>query len=116
MWPLRTGRKFIRTKSVRLTRIAGARHYSSPLSCAEILAALHYAQMQVEPSDPKWPNRERLIMSKGNAAIGLYPVLADLGYFDPTEPATYTRLDRTMTNTGWMRPASPLSRVNFWPR
>ena len=84
--------KFIRTETVRLTRIAGAGHYSSTFSCAEILAALYYAQMRIEPSRPDWPDRDRFIMSKGHAAIGLYPVLADLGYFDPTELDTYTRL------------------------
>ena len=84
--------KFIRTETVRLTRIAGAGHYSSTFSCAEILAALYYAQMRIEPSRPDWPDRDRFVMSKGHAAIGLYPVLADLGYFDPAELDTYTRL------------------------
>ena len=84
--------KFIRTETVRLSRIAGAGHYSSTFSCAEILAALYYAQMRIEPSKPDWDNRDRFVMSKGHAAIGLYPVLADLGYFDPSELETYTRL------------------------
>ena len=84
--------KFIRTETVRLTKIAGAGHYSSTFSCAEILSALYYAQMRIEPSRPDWKNRDRFIMSKGHAAIGLYPVLADLGYFDPSELDTYTRL------------------------
>jgi len=84
--------KFIRTETVRLTRIAGAGHYSSTFSCAEILAALYYAQMRIEPANPSWEDRDRFIMSKGHAAIGLYPVLADLGYFDPSDLDTYTRL------------------------
>ncbi len=84
--------KFIRTETVRLTRIAGAGHYASTFSCAEILAALYYAQMRIEPSDPDWADRDRFVMSKGHAAIGLYPVLADLGYFDASELDTYTRL------------------------
>ena len=84
--------KFIRTETVRLSRIAGAGHYSSTFSCAEILAALYYAQMRIEPSKPDWDNRDRFVMSKGHAAIGLYTVLADLGYFDPSELETYTRL------------------------
>lgn len=83
--------KFIRTETVRLTKIAGAGHYSSTFSCAEILSVLYYAQMRIEPSKPDWPDRDRFVMSKGHAAIGLYPVLADLGYFDPSELDTYTR-------------------------
>lgn len=84
--------KFIRKETVRLSRIAGAGHYSSTFSCAELLASLYYDQMRIEPSRPDWPERDRFVMSKGHAAIGLYPVLADLGYFDPSELDTYTRL------------------------
>lgn len=84
--------KFIRTETVRLSRIAGAGHYSSTFSCAEILSALYYAQMHIEPGNPAWENRDRFVMSKGHAAIGLYPVLADLGYFDPAQLENYTRL------------------------
>ena len=84
--------KFIRKETVRLSRIAGAGHYSSTFSCAELLASLYYDQMRIEPAQPDWPQRDRFVMSKGHAAIGLYPVLADLGYFDPSELDTYTRL------------------------
>lgn len=84
--------KFIRTETVRLSRIAGAGHYSSTFSCAEMLAALYYAQLRIEPANPDWADRDRFVMSKGHAAIGLYPVLADLGYFDPAELDSYTRL------------------------
>jgi len=48
--------------------------------------------MSIEPSQPDWADRDRFVMSKGHAAIGLYPVLADLGYYDPAELDTYTRL------------------------
>ena len=84
--------KFIRKETVRLSRIAGAGHYSSTFSCAELLAALYYDQLSIEPSQPDWPDRDRFVMSKGHAAIGLYPVLADLGFFAPSELDSYTRL------------------------
>ncbi|SDG68051.1 transketolase [Pseudonocardia oroxyli] len=84
--------RFVRTETVRLTRIAGAGHYSAVFSCAEILAALYYAELRLDPARPDWPDRDRFVMSKGHAAIGLYPVLADLGYFDPAELDSYTRL------------------------
>lgn len=84
--------KFIRTETVRLSRIAGAGHYSSTFSCAELLATLYYDQMRLEPGQPDWAERDRFVMSKGHAAIGLYPVLADLGFFAPSELDTYTRL------------------------
>jgi transketolase len=84
--------KFVRKETVRLSRIAGAGHYSSTFSCAELLAALYYAQLRIDPTRPDWPDRDRFVLSKGHAAIGLYPVLADLGFFDPTLLDDYTRL------------------------
>lgn len=83
---------FIRLETLRLARIAGAGHYSGTFSCAELLAALYYRQLRINPADPGWPDRDRFVLSKGHAAIGLYPVLADLGYFDPAELDGYTRL------------------------
>lgn len=84
--------RFIRLETVRLTRIAGAGHYSSTFSAAELFAALYYAHLRVDPPNPAWPDRDRFILSKGHAAIGLYPVLADLGFFDAALLDGYTRL------------------------
>lgn len=84
--------RFIRLETVRLTRIAGAGHYSSTFSAAELFAALYYAHLRVDPANPAWPDRDRFVLSKGHAAIGLYPVLADLGFFDPGLLDGYTRL------------------------
>ncbi len=84
--------KFVRRETLRLSRIAGAGHYSSTFSCAELLAALYYAQLRINPAEPKWPDRDRFVLSKGHAAIGLYPILADLGYFDRALLDNYTRL------------------------
>jgi transketolase len=84
--------QFIRLETVRLTRIAGAGHYGGTFSAAELLAALYYYKLRIDPAQPDWPDRDRFVLSKGHAAIGLYPVLADLGYFDPAELDSYTRL------------------------
>ena len=84
--------RFVRLETVRLARIAGAGHYSSTFSAAELFAALYYAQLRIDPADPQWPDRDRFILSKGHAAIGLYPVLADLGFFDPALLDEFTRL------------------------
>src|SRR5262245_49433284 len=84
--------RFVRTETVRLSRIAGAGHYSSTFSAAELFAALYYAELRVRPDDPAWPDRDRFVLSKGHAAIGLYPLLADLGFFDPALLDDYTRL------------------------
>lgn len=84
--------RFVRTETVRLARIAGAGHYTSVFSLAEVLATLFYTELRVDPSEPKDPGRDRLVLSKGHAAIGLYPVLADLGFFAPSDLDDYTRL------------------------
>jgi transketolase len=83
---------FVRLETLRLTRIAGAGHYSGTFSAAELLATLYYHELRLDPANPKWPGRDRFVLSKGHAAIGLYPILAELGYFDPAELETYTRL------------------------
>ena len=72
---------FIRTETIRLIEIAKVGHYSSVFSAAEIFAALYYDVMRIDPARPDWQDRDRFLMGKGHAAVGLYPVLGDLGYF-----------------------------------
>lgn len=84
--------RFIRLETLRLARIAGAGHYSSTFSAAELIAALYYHQLRIDPAEPRCPDRDRFVLSKGHAAIGLYPVLADLGFFSPANLDDYTRL------------------------
>jgi transketolase len=84
--------KFVRLETVRLSKIAGAGHYSSTFSAAELFATLYYAHLRINPAEPSWPDRDRFVLSKGHAAIGLYPVLADLGFFDAKLLDDYTRL------------------------
>lgn len=84
--------KFVRLETLRLTRIAGAGHYSSTFSCAELFAALYYGHLRIDPQNPSWPDRDRFVLSKGHAAIGLYPILADLGFYSPSKLDDFTRL------------------------
>ena len=58
--------KFVRLETVRLTRIAGAGHYTSTFSAAELFAALYYAVLQYRPDEPGWPDRDRFVLSKGH--------------------------------------------------
>jgi transketolase len=83
---------FIRTETVRLISIAKTGHYSSTFSCAEIISALYYDVLRLVPGEPRHPDRDRFLMGKGHAAVGVYPVLADLGYLDPKVLDSYTRL------------------------
>jgi transketolase len=95
--------KFVRLETVRLTRIAGAGHYTATFSAAELFAALYYAQLRYRPEEPDWPDRDRFVLSKGHAAIGLYPLLADVGFFDRALLENYTRLDSSFGDHPDMR-------------
>ncbi len=89
---LRERAKFVRLETIRLISIAKVGHYTSVFSCAEIFAALYYDVMRIKKGEPAWPDRDRFLMGKGHAAVGLFPILADLGYFDPSWLDSYTRL------------------------
>lgn len=73
----------VRLETVRLVGIAKSGHYSSVFSCAEILGLLYGGAMRLA-DDPDWPERDRLVLSKGHVAVGVYPLLANRGYF-PSE-------------------------------
>jgi len=83
--------RFVRTETIRLIQIARSGHYTSVFSAAEILATLYYHTMKIS-KDPKWPDRDRLILSKGHVAVGVYPILADLGYFPKEWLDNYARI------------------------
>jgi transketolase len=89
---LRERARWIRLETLRLVAIARSGHYSSTFSCAELLAVLYYRHLRLDPSEPRWADRDRFVMSKGHAAVGLYPVLADLGFYPTSDLDDYTRL------------------------
>lgn len=72
--------------------VAGSGHYGPAFSATEILIALYYGVMRVDPADPAWPARDRFVMGKGHACSAHYPILADLGFFDPAELGTFCQL------------------------
>lgn len=63
---------------------ASSGHPGGSLSISDILAYLYFEAMNVDPKNPKWEDRDRLVLSKGHTAPGLYAALALKGYF-PTE-------------------------------
>ena len=64
---------------------AGSGHPGGSLSIADILACLYFHEMRHDPKNPKWPDRDRLVLSKGHAAPALYAALALAGYFPVEE-------------------------------
>lgn len=68
---------------------AGKGHLTSAYSCAEILSVLYYEVLRINPRMPQWSQRDRFIMSKNHGSVMLYPILADLGFFDASELDTF---------------------------
>ena len=72
---------------------AGAGHPGGSLSAVEILAALFFRVMRIDPADPHWEQRDRFVLSKGHAASAYYVTLQQRGYFPVEVLATYDELD-----------------------
>jgi transketolase len=92
----------IRRETIRLIEIAGSGHYTSVYSAAEILATLYSGVMRLA-DDPSWPERDRLILSKGHVAVGVYPLLAERGYIPREVLDGYTRLGNPLGDHPDMR-------------
>ncbi len=60
-------------------------HPGGSLSAADIFTYLYFKEMRIDPQNPKDPNRDRFVLSKGHCAPGLYSALANRGYFDVSE-------------------------------
>lgn len=56
-------------------------HPGGSLSIADVLTYLYFKEMNINPENPKWEDRDRLVLSKGHTAPGLYSALANRGYF-----------------------------------
>jgi transketolase len=82
----------MRCDVVRMLTEAGSGHPGGSLSAADIVAALYFGVMKHDPKDPKWPERDRFILSKGHAAPILYAALAEAGYFPAEELGTLRKL------------------------
>lgn len=75
--------KYLRKLTLDMCCRLGVGHITSAYSCTEIMVALFYGNIiKYNPKEPNWNSRDRFILSKGHASTILYPVLADLGYFD----------------------------------
>jgi len=70
----------IRKSALVMTSIGGSSHIGSILSIADILSALYGGILKFKVNQPKWPGRDRFILSKGHAGAGVYAVLAEKGF------------------------------------
>jgi transketolase len=79
----------LRIQILGMTARAKSAHVGGGLSMAEILAVLYGAVLRVDPSQPGWEARDRLVLSKGHACAGLYAVLAERGFLSPADLETF---------------------------
>lgn len=71
---------------------AGSGHPGGSLSAADILTALYFNVLRHDPKNPKWPDRDRVVLSKGHGAPALYAALAHAGYFPVKDLMTLRKL------------------------
>jgi transketolase len=89
---LREKARDVRLAIMDEVEVAGSGHYGSSLSLVEILVSLYHGFLRVRPNKPAWPERDRMILSKGHGVSALYPILADLGFFERAHLDTFTQL------------------------
>ena len=77
---------WVRKETLKIHKTAPETRIASSLSALEIFVVLYYGKiLNYDANDIDWVGRDRFIISKGHGAISLYPILADLGYFDKNE-------------------------------
>ena len=83
----------IRVDVVEGLHCAGSGHPGGSLSAAEILSVLYFREMNVDPANPSWEDRDRFVLSKGHAAPVYYAALAERGFFDTELLKTLRKID-----------------------
>ena len=79
----------IRRNGLEMTHLSRGSHIGSVLSVAEIIAVLYARVLNVDPKEPKKPDRDRLILSKGHAGSAVYAALAETGFFPVEQLKTH---------------------------
>ena len=85
--------RHVRTSIINTVAHAHAGHTGGSLSEVEILVALYFRILRIDPSRPDWPQRDRFILSKGHASPGYYCTLAHRGYFPEEKLADFDAVD-----------------------
>ncbi len=83
----------VRREVILAVAHAKAGHLGGPMSAADILVALYFSVLNIQPKDPAWPERDRFVLSKGHSSVALYATLALRGFFPVAELSTFDALD-----------------------
>jgi transketolase len=84
--------KKIRKETIKMAHEIAA-HPGPSLSITDLLVALYYSELNINPNEPDWNDRDRFILSKGHGCLSLYAILADLGFYSTKENKKLRRLD-----------------------
>ena len=83
--------QWVRETVVDMSVKAKSGHVTTAFSQTEMLVALYHGKLlRIRPQEPKWPDRDRFILSKGQGGIGTYPILADMGFFPAADLDRFT--------------------------
>ena len=83
----------VRMGVIESTHGAKAGHPGGSLSAAEVFTYLYFKEMNIDPKNPKWEDRDRFVLSKGHTAPGLYAALAYRGFFPVEDLPTLRHID-----------------------
>ncbi|EOC99542.1 transketolase [Caldisalinibacter kiritimatiensis] len=75
----------LRKDIIKMINAASSGHPGGSLSACEIVTALYFKEMKIDPQNPNWEDRDRFVLSKGHGAPVLYAALAEKGYFQKEE-------------------------------
>ena len=79
----------IRASALQMVHRAKASHIASALSICDIVAVLYGKVMQVDPAQPRAPQRDRFILSKGHSCVAVYAALAECGFITANDLLSY---------------------------
>ncbi len=82
----------IRMDVIRAIHEAGSGHPGGSLSATDILTALYFDEMNIDPKNPKMEDRDKFVLSKGHAVPALYAALAERGFYPPEDMMTLRKL------------------------
>ena len=84
--------QWVRQTVLDMSVRAKSGHVTTAFSQCEMLVTLYQGKiLRLRPNEPKWPDRDRFILSKGQGGIGTYPILADMGFFPAVELERFTQ-------------------------
>ena len=88
--------KEIRKGIIEQVYKAQSGHPGGSLSIADILTVLYFKEMNIDPKNPKWEGRDRLVLSKGHCSPALYSCLANKGYFEQEKLSTFRNIESNL--------------------